>query len=99
MTRKTDPARAAHTARNDLRTLLRARIETAIADFANWRPTCPTRRFVTTANDCRINYDRILGMIDALEVIDGNTCGLWAEARRALDSALRNCPEPSSILP
>jgi hypothetical protein len=96
MTRKTDPA---HTARNDLSTMLRAHIETAIADFAKWEPICATSSFVTTAADCRIEYHRINGMIDALQVIDGNTHGLWAATQRAKIAACERCPEPSSILP
>jgi hypothetical protein len=92
MPRKTDPA---HAARNDLRTLLRTRIDTAIADLSTWG-LCNFS--VTTATDCRIEYHQILGMIDAAETIGDDIHGLRAKARRALDSALSNCPEVDDLL-
>ena len=92
MPRKTDPA---HAARNDLRTLLRTRIDTAIADLSTYG-LCTF--FFTTATDCRNEYHQILGMIDAAEAIGDDIRGLRAEVRRALDSALSNCSEVDDLL-
>lgn len=77
---------------------LRERIDIATADLAKWEPHCATSSSVTTAEDCRIEYHRIVGMIDALEAIGGSTFGLWAAAQRAKIAACKRCPEVAQVL-
>ena len=77
---------------------LRERIDIATADLAKWEPRRATCSFVTTAEDCRIEYHRIVGMIDALEAIGGHTFGLWAAAQRAKIAACERCPEVAKVL-
>lgn len=84
---------------NAIHALLRSRIDAAIADLATWAPRTPTSTYITTQADCRIEFHRINGMIDALEAIGGNVHGLWAANARAKQSAIIRCPESTDIIP
>jgi len=101
MTRKNQTAtKACDATRKNTRTMifatLRERIDAATVDLAKWTATNSERPY-TTRNDCKTEYTRIIGMIDALEAIGGDTYGLWTAAQRALQAALPNCLDEKAI--